>query len=162
MHKPMFLTGLKNWNFNSESAWFWQWTFRIAFRYHTWRMDDFVSYACPIWGCRKQHRNKNQLARDHYSAQKVGEMPNWIKTKRYQTYITEQYAEVDIKSLNEMQQLAYDIVALYFDIDSDEGQSLCLIIIGVAGAGKELSYQCYSKSVTWSMCSYSNNQQGCF
>ena len=42
-------------------------------------------------------------------------MPTWIKTKKEDYTIDEQYDVVDINSFSEMQQLAYDLVKSHFD-----------------------------------------------
>jgi hypothetical protein len=46
----------------------------------------------------------------NYSEQKIREMPTWLKTKKEDYTIDEQYDVVDINSFSEMQKLAYDIV----------------------------------------------------
>ena len=59
-------------------------------------------------------------------------MPTWIKTKREETEINQQY-DVDINSLSEMQHLAYDVVQLCFQDNTEDQEPLCRIIIRVQG-----------------------------
>ena len=63
-------------------------------------------------------------------------MPTWIKTKKDNHIINDQYEVVNINSFSEMQGLAYNIIESHFDDISSEKDPLCLIIIGVAGTGK--------------------------
>ena len=63
-------------------------------------------------------------------------MPTWIKTKKDNHIINDQYEVVNINSFSEMQGLAYNIIESHFDDISPEKDPLCLIIIGVAGTGK--------------------------
>lgn len=53
--------------------------------------------------------------RANYTDQQIGEMLNWIKTKKEQAVATEHHEVVDVNSLNEMQRLAYHLVNSYFD-----------------------------------------------
>ena len=76
------------------------------------------------------------LDRANYSELQIQEMPTWIKTKKDEYTIDEQYVVVDINSFSEMQKLAYNIVKSHFDDTSSEKEPLCLIINGVAGTGK--------------------------
>ena len=63
-------------------------------------------------------------------------MPTWIKNKKDNHIMNEQYEVVDINSFSEMKGLAYNIVQSHFYDVSYEKEPLCLIIIGVAGTGK--------------------------
>ena len=74
--------------------------------------------------------------RARYSEQQIHAMSTWIRTKKDNHVINEQYEVVDINSFSEMQGLAYNIVKLHFDDISSDKEPLCLIIIGVAGTGK--------------------------
>ena len=74
--------------------------------------------------------------RAQYSDQQIHEMPTWIKNKKDNHIMNEQYEVVDINSFREMQGLAYNIVKSHFYDVSSEKEPLCLIIIGVAGTGK--------------------------
>ena len=80
--------------------------------------------------------NDWHLDRTNYSEQQIQKIPAWIKTKKENYTIDEQYDVVDINSFSEMQKLAYDIVKAHFDNTSPEREPLCLIINGVAGTGK--------------------------
>ena len=71
--------------------------------------------------------------RAQYSHQQIDEMPTWIKTKKDNHIINDQYEVVNINSFSEMQGLAYNIIESHFDDISSEKDPLCLIIIGVAG-----------------------------
>ena len=85
-----------------------------------------------------QHTYDWHQDRANYSDQQIYEMPTWIKSKKDDTIINEQYEVVNLNSFSEMQELAYNIVNSHFDdtcISSDK-EPLCLIIIGVAGTGK--------------------------
>ena len=76
------------------------------------------------------------LDRANCSEQQIQEMPTWIKTKKEEYTIDEQYDNVDINSFREMQKVAYDIVKSHFYDTSTEKDLLCLVINGVAGTGK--------------------------
>lgn len=76
--------------------------------------------------------------RCHYSEQKIGEMPAWLKNMREQNNQVshEQYENIDPGSFSEMQQLAYNIVQIHFEDMSSSKDPLALVINGVAGTGK--------------------------
>jgi DNA replication protein DnaC len=74
--------------------------------------------------------------RARYSEQQIQEIPTWIKTKKEDHIIHEQYEVVDINSFSEMQELAYNIVNTHINSASSDEEPLCLIVIGVAGTGK--------------------------
>ena len=76
------------------------------------------------------------LDRTNYSEQQIQELPTWIKKNKEEFPIDEQYEVADTNSFSKMQKLAYDIVKSHFHDTSSEGESLCLIINGVAGTGK--------------------------
>ena len=80
----------------------------------------------------------NSNDRLRYTEQQIGEMPTWIKNKKEQSSnaSNENFAAVNIKTFNEMQRLAYDIVNAHQKDESSEKEPLCLIIIGEAGTGK--------------------------
>jgi hypothetical protein len=79
--------------------------------------------------------------RARYTDQQIGEMPTWIKIKKEQASdITHgNYEVVDINSFSEMQDLAYNIIKNHSEDTCVDKDSLCLIIIGVAGTGKATS-----------------------
>ena len=65
-------------------------------------------------------------------------MPSWIKNKKedfcdLQHEITE---EINITTFSDMQRLAYNIVNVHLQNNSNDKEPLCLIIYGVAGTGK--------------------------
>lgn len=58
------------------------------------------------------------------------------KIKKDNHIIVEQYEVVAISNFSEMQALAYNIVNMHFLNISHDKETLCLIVIGVAGTGK--------------------------
>ncbi|CAB4010673.1 ATP-dependent DNA helicase PIF1, partial [Paramuricea clavata] len=74
--------------------------------------------------------------RARYSEQQIQEMPTWIKMKKDNHIIDQQYEVVDTNSFSEMQALAYNIVNTHFVNISPDKEPLFLIVIGVAGTGK--------------------------
>lgn len=72
------------------------------------------------------------------TAQQIGEMPTWTKTKREQATTTtlQECNTVNIDSFSEMQQLAYDLIKSHSEDLSADKEPLHLIITGVASTGK--------------------------
>ena len=58
--------------------------------------------------------------RAQHSDQQIHEVPTWIKNKKDNHTINEEYEVVDINSFSEMQRLAYNIVKSHFDNTSSE------------------------------------------
>ncbi|XP_028405258.1 uncharacterized protein LOC114527764 [Dendronephthya gigantea] len=77
-----------------------------------------------------------QADRTSYTEQQIHEMATWIKTKKEDYSVPEQYESVNTDTFSEMQNVAYNIVENHFNDPSCDKQSLCLIINGVAGTGK--------------------------
>ena len=137
MRKPMFLTGLTNYRLiqsqlepedepsdeksNTREEWM-----VLSELYTPFDNSEQMLHSTHDW-----HQDRAQ-----YSEQQIHEMPTWIKNKKDNHIMNEQYEVVDINSFREMQGLAYNIVKSHFYDVSSEKEPLCLIIIGVAGTGK--------------------------
>ena len=76
--------------------------------------------------------------RSNYSEQQIGEMPTWIKNMKESIYqaLPENYQNVNLATLSEMQALAYNIVQSHYNDLSPNKEPLALIIIGEGGTGK--------------------------
>ena len=80
-----------------------------------------------------------QTDRQNYTAQQIGEMQSWIKSNK------ESYNEknapsnlpsIDLQTLNDMQHKAYNLVKSHYENVDDNKEQLLLIVLGVAGTGK--------------------------
>ena len=80
--------------------------------------------------------NDWQKDRENYTQEQLHEMPQWIKDRRDSYNFEQHLFDVDINCLNHMQQLAYDLVMSHSHDDDTTKDSLCLMLIGVAGTGK--------------------------
>ena len=76
--------------------------------------------------------------RSNYSEQQIGEMPTWIKNMKESIYqaLPENYQNVNLVTLSEMQGLAYNIVQSHYNDLYSNKEQLALIIIGEGGTGK--------------------------
>ena len=76
--------------------------------------------------------------RSNYSEQQIGEMPTWIKNMKesINQALPENYQNVNLATLSEMQALAYNIVQSHYNDLPPNKEPLALIIIGQGGTGK--------------------------
>ena len=95
--------------------------------------------------------------RSNYSEQQIGEMPTWIKNMKESIYqaLPENYQNVNLATLSEMQALVYNIVQSHYNDLSPNKEKR-------RRNWKELSYKCYPYTPTCQMCSHCNNWQSCF
>ena len=78
-----------------------------------------------------------QLDRLNYNLEQIGDMPYWINTQKTSfVHGTSTVSEsvINVTSLNQCQQTAYDIVQNHFS--SEKNGQLLMMIIGLAGSGK--------------------------
>jgi hypothetical protein len=72
-----------------------------------------------------------------YSEQDLGEMPNWVKTKKDNASAEIRKCEqIDTNSFSEKQKLAYDIIVNHSKLPTESKSPLLIIIIGEAGTAK--------------------------
>ena len=76
--------------------------------------------------------------RSNYSEQQIGEMPTWIKNMKesINQALPENYQNVNLATLSEMQALAYNIVQSHYNDLPPNKEPLALIIIGQGGTEK--------------------------